>query len=571
MKTKKQFKFEISLSVLNHLGRNLYRSFITVLGEAISNSWDANAINVWIDINRDDNSFTIRDDGDGMNSSDFQNKFLKVGYSKREDGKKTHSPGRERPYIGAKGIGKLALLSCAGTISVITKTALSDFTGGVIDNSKLDLAIKRNLKPDKYKLGKINTTLADEYKGITDKGTIIHFKNMKEDINNTVPYLKRLIALYFRFSLIDEDFNIHVNDDLVTLDDLKELSENTEFVWNINGIEDPYLEKLENILSPEIKIESKLSIRGFIASVKKPKYLKITGSDEKTGIDLFVNGRLRERDILKHLPDYSTRFVASYIYGQIHFDELDNGGNDDNFTSSRESIVSGTKIYNDLLKELKEDVLGLISDDWDRLRLEFGKDGDDENTRKSKKARKALGLYSLASDDFSGGDKSNKEWIDALKPDAEFNIPAYVDCFISENLLRRHIGSSKLTPAACSNVVKASGETCEDRYNSKTGNVSLCEYCKGERGKLSLQRQKSDAGTAIQIRGAEDDLLMYLDYIDLAKIIGNSLLKEEDKIYKPLRNSVMHTSLLTTEAKTRLTTVLDNIVAAVKDLVGGKK
>ncbi len=36
-----EFTFEISLSVLNHLGRNLYRNFVTVLAEAISNAWDA--------------------------------------------------------------------------------------------------------------------------------------------------------------------------------------------------------------------------------------------------------------------------------------------------------------------------------------------------------------------------------------------------------------------------------------------------------------------------------------------------------------------------------------------------
>ena len=34
-----EYTFNISLSILNHLGRNLYRSFITVLGEAISNAW----------------------------------------------------------------------------------------------------------------------------------------------------------------------------------------------------------------------------------------------------------------------------------------------------------------------------------------------------------------------------------------------------------------------------------------------------------------------------------------------------------------------------------------------------
>ena len=49
----KNYTFNISLSVLNHLGRNLYRSFTTVLGEAISNSWDAEAENVWIYIDKD--------------------------------------------------------------------------------------------------------------------------------------------------------------------------------------------------------------------------------------------------------------------------------------------------------------------------------------------------------------------------------------------------------------------------------------------------------------------------------------------------------------------------------------
>ena len=105
----KQYNFNISLSILNHLGRNLYRSFMTVLGEAISNSWDADAQNVYITIDRDARILIVRDDGEGMDESDFQNKFLKIGYSKRKDDK-THTDSG-RPYIGRKGIGKLALLS----------------------------------------------------------------------------------------------------------------------------------------------------------------------------------------------------------------------------------------------------------------------------------------------------------------------------------------------------------------------------------------------------------------------------------------------------------------------------
>jgi DNA topoisomerase VI subunit B len=100
MADERQFTFEISLSVLNHLGRNLYRSFITILGEAVSNSWDADADNVWIYIDRDKNCLVIKDDGDGMTADDFQKKFLKIGYTKRKDGVTKSSKGR--PYIGRK-------------------------------------------------------------------------------------------------------------------------------------------------------------------------------------------------------------------------------------------------------------------------------------------------------------------------------------------------------------------------------------------------------------------------------------------------------------------------------------
>src|SRR5229473_3881947 len=98
MEDKKPFTFEISLSVLNHLGRSLYRSFATVLGEAISNSWDADAKNVHIDLDRNRNGFFIKDDGTGMTAGDFQNKFLRIGYSKRKDGTRLSPAGR--PFIG---------------------------------------------------------------------------------------------------------------------------------------------------------------------------------------------------------------------------------------------------------------------------------------------------------------------------------------------------------------------------------------------------------------------------------------------------------------------------------------
>src|SRR5882672_7134144 len=94
---EKAFTFAISLSVLNHLGRNLYRSFATVLGEAISNAWDADAKKVEIFLDSNKSGFWIKDDAIGMTAEDFQKKFLRIGYSKREGGK-SRSP-KNRPFI----------------------------------------------------------------------------------------------------------------------------------------------------------------------------------------------------------------------------------------------------------------------------------------------------------------------------------------------------------------------------------------------------------------------------------------------------------------------------------------
>ena len=180
------FEFEISLSVLNHLGRNLYRSFTTILGEAISNSWDADAKNVHIHLDRKRNILCIKDDGEGMTAKDFRGKFLKVGYSKRE-GDKKKSPGG-RAYIGRKGIGKLALLSCADKISIKSKVKDGEYVGGMIDNAGLDKAIRDDVLANSYKLSSYDDALFKPFEGEHAKGTIIYFENLKSGISNTVDF-----------------------------------------------------------------------------------------------------------------------------------------------------------------------------------------------------------------------------------------------------------------------------------------------------------------------------------------------------------------------------------------------
>lgn len=107
------------------------------------------------------------------------------------------------------------------------------------------------------------------------------------------------------------------------------------------------------------------SIRGFIASVDKPGSLNIYDTGEHAGVDLFVNGRLRERDILSRFS--FARIAVRYLYGQIHFDKLDSDDVDP-FTSNREGVVEGNVVFGDFLKELRSTAWAII-EKWDDLLL----------------------------------------------------------------------------------------------------------------------------------------------------------------------------------------------------------
>lgn len=542
-----EYNFNISLSVLNHLGRNLYRNIITVLGEAISNSWDADAKNVWIEIDRDNNAMCILDDGIGMTPDDFQNKFLKIGYTKRKNNQYKSISGR--PYIGRKGIGKLALLSCAQRIHIATKTERTSVIGGIIDNSGLDKAITDDLNSQDYKLGQLEKDFSNEMSKI-DHGTLIFFDHVTNGIFNTIEYIKKAIALYFRFSLIDSDFKIFVNNEQITEELLSEFADNTQFIWTINGIKDPFVSSMKN-LQENVNIESKINMHGYIASVYKPSNLKIRGTQEKVTIDLFVNGRLRERDILRHVP--TTRIVENYVYGQIHFDELDQGNNKDIFTSSREGIISDDPSFELFLKEFESIFRGMM-DQWDAFRRKHGDDGDPDNTTITPKARKAQELFNTTVKDMQSEDKFIKkggkveEWANLLSEEAQFNIPSYTECFISENLLRMYIDYTKL-PVSDEAKKEAARWKSAENTNKELANISY------------------------DVRQSDSDIF-YLDMAHLANMVDktpdklkNAGISRSAVIYKPIRDAVGHTSIVTSLAKNQLSVEYQNIKARLVKLL----
>lgn len=550
---ERKFYFEISLSILNHLGRKLYRSFTTVLGEAISNAWDADATNVYIYVDKDKNSMCIKDDGQGMTDDDFQKRFLKIGYSKRKEGKL--SPKRKRPFIGRKGIGKLALLSCAESITIISRIPGAQYVGGTIDNSGLDQAITDDLTPKEYPLEDWTIAVFGTHVRNHKQGTIILFENINDGIRHSLPFLKKTIALYFRFSLLDKSFNIFLNDDKITTSCLDDLAMKTEFLWTINDIDDTYIKHLKDIFTADRNESKQLkvpgNVKGFIASVEKPRDLKVTTTDERVGVDLFVNGRLREKDILKHMP--TARVVESYIYGQIHCDDLDD--DIDRFTSSRESVVADDPKFKKLLHLLKDKVISKVLNDWDAWRRKHRKEGDSENPSISKKERKAEELYNAVSEEYSmPEDKASKEkvdaWVSDLGDDARFNFTSYAECFISENLIRIFV-EDKTIPLSKEAKEEIKKWKQREDENKNKGNISI-----------ELRKRNTK--------------LSYLSMDDLANLVDKrdplkqACLARDAREYKPIRDALAHTALLTNEAKTKLTTVYANLRERIRSLLASK-
>ncbi len=545
------FSFEISLSVLNHLGRQLYRSFATVLGEAISNAWDADARNVRIYLNPQRDGLWIKDDGVGMTADDFQNRFLKIGYSKRKDGTSKSPSGR--PYIGRKGIGKLALLSCATRISVLSKVKGGSYVGGAIDNSELDTAITEDLTPQQYRLGQADESHFSPYIEDHEHGTIIHFEGLKDGVKRSFKFLRKMIALYFRFSLLDQEFRIFLDETEVTHDDLKPLVEKTEFLWKVGQYDDPFVTSLEEAFAGESdKHESKvMSLRdakGFLGSVKLPRDLKVLTTEERVGVDLFVNGRLRERDILKHVP--TARLVENYLYGQIHFDALDDER--DRFTSSREGIVADDPKFEAILVELRKLLLKVV-EDWDVWRRKHREDGDPENENISKTQRASEGLFNAVVKEFEPAERTEdakqvEAWAADLSADAAFNFESYAECFISENLVRRYI-TDRTIPLSKEAKKEADKWKNREVENKNKGNISI-----------DIRRNQNE--------------LSYLSMDDLANLVDKPKDRQKDAAlvrdateFKPMRDAVAHTALLTDAAKGRLRTVRENIKGRIKTLL----
>jgi hypothetical protein len=548
MSNNHQFKFEFSLEVLNHLGRGLYRSFATVIAEAVSNAWDAEATQVDISIN--DTRLEVTDNGKGMDAGDFQNKFLKVGYSRRED----KSNKSRRNVIGRKGIGKLAMLSISEKVTIVSKKSKSEITGGRINNTKLDNEIKRD---GNYSLESLTAEMMENslWHSTKETGTKIIFENIRTKLNGEDVIRKYLATQFnFLFSMKKGDsFVISVNGTPVTIEDLKELNDNTQFIWYIGRKDSRFGDRFKNIdkerviQDAQLEFEGKsIQIKGFVASVSKSSQLLLRGSkgDFRASVNLFTNGRLRQENLFDEITRKTV--TEEYLYGEIHVDGFEDNSTD-RFTSSREGIIKDDPLYQKFLSAI-EKILVIIIQDWTPWRNELKEEGDiDQDSRPGYEVRMEDSRNRREKDfrekiNESVEDPNVKKMLkNKLRELSYKNTLVYQDLFILENIFREYIKLKDIKEEDLD-------EAIEEEKEIKRVINELRSARKSDEERHALK------GKIVK----EEHYLNYLYLFHLGDLIDCKINKvhSQKKVYRkgleldtkeiaPVRNAVMHTVEIT--------------------------
>lgn len=418
-----EFAFKIDLNVLNHLGLGLYSSTPAVLTEIIANAYDAEATEVTISIDKTRHIITITDNGHGMSEEDLQNKFLHVGYARRNYSDFTLT-GKRR-VMGRKGIGKLAMFSLADVVNISTRQDGKEALGVSVNVPELKNTINNG---QDYKLNSV--TPSNRLNGT--HGTVIELSELnKTTTSATESNLKLRLAR--RFSIIGNNaelpFNISIDGEKVTVAD-RGFHEDVQFFWSFGGTEaDENLRLCKNLavdkdtkaqrmmlLDSSVTNDSELSLRGYIASVTKPKQLK----EKETNINqisIFANGRVFQEDVLPILSN-SDHF-NSYLVGEIHADFLDQD-DVDRATASREAIKQNDPKFMGLIGHLKIQ-MQKVAGAWDEWRKALGYENLPDknpfveewlNTLVDKKDRKSAEklIMSVYNNQFSSDQKQNDEY-----------------------------------------------------------------------------------------------------------------------------------------------------------------
>lgn len=122
-------RITVERKIVNLLSRSLYSDFPRAIREAVSNSYDADATIVKIEIDTEKSEIRIEDNGNGMSAEQF-GRYLRIAGQKSEGG---FSEKFARKRIGRFGVGFLACFPFCDNLEITSKREGSDtgFTANI--------------------------------------------------------------------------------------------------------------------------------------------------------------------------------------------------------------------------------------------------------------------------------------------------------------------------------------------------------------------------------------------------------------------------------------------------------
>ncbi len=357
-----KYRMTVSLNVLHHLGIGLYSNIPAVLSELVANAWDADAKNVEISIDPS-GQIVVKDDGHGMTLDDINERFLKVGYQRRE--KSATSPDG-RDVMGRKGIGKLSSFSIANVVEV---HSIRDGESNALrmNRKKIEGQIKQQNSGEYHP-----DDVEPQVDGL-EHGTRIVLRELDKSVSWTAPHLRRRLARRFSIIGTSQGFKVSVDGSEITSKD-RDFYNKLEFLWHFGKPTDAEkvgtlkkineLEATVTVPGDDGKSAKTHDVWGWIGTVDRPDSL----DEVNNSIVLLARGKLVHENLLPEFKEAG--MYAQYVVGEINADFLDDEGADI-VTSDRQSVKEEDGRYRALC-DYVQGILKMIKNEWTNLRTEEG-------------------------------------------------------------------------------------------------------------------------------------------------------------------------------------------------------
>ncbi|HED6008930.1 TPA: BbrUII/HgiDII family restriction enzyme [Campylobacter coli] len=353
---------KVSLNIIEHLGVNLYSNLPAVLSEIVANSWDADATEVKMNI-YDTDKIEIIDNGFGMNKDDINEKFLNVGYKKRDDNFTETPSGRK--VMGRKGIGKLSLFSIANKITVISKKKDDATNAFIMDIDDIKKAINEEGVYEPTSLDSNSLPMQIEC-----QGTVIILENLKRE---RIKYNNIRMNLARRFSVIDNsNFKVVVDGKEIGIEE-RNYFKKLDYIWYFGESSKKFLDLCKKDTQYTLlqnNISDSYSISGWIGNAEDSGLLQEEDGDENLNkISILVRGKLAQEDILAEFRIGG--LYTKFLIGEISADFLDDDLLEDIATSNRQKLKEDDPRYI-LLKDFLKKQLGVISNQRQKFKEKIG-------------------------------------------------------------------------------------------------------------------------------------------------------------------------------------------------------